>query len=207
MRSLLTVTTAASELYLLTEAEAREACGIASGDNDKILNFRKRSAAIITSACNVRADGATPPTLRLETLTETFRLQETRDGIALARRPVVEIVSIVEDGVTLEATDYETDSAVGEVRRLCSDYPAWWAACKIVVSYRAGWAAVPEPLKLAAMKLVTLLNAESARDPNLKSVDIPGVIRKDFWVSPNDDPLVSSEIHDLLKDYRNPLFA
>jgi hypothetical protein len=207
MRSLLTVTNAASELYLLTEAEAREACGIASGQDAKILDFRKRSAAIITSACNVRAAGAQPPTLLLETLTETFRLTETAEGLILARRPIVEVVSVVEDAVTLDGTDYQTDAAAGSLMRLCSDYPAWWAPCKIVVSYRAGWATVPEPLKLAAMKMVTLLKAESARDPNLKEVEIPGVSRKVYWVSPNDDPLVSAEIDDLLKDYRNPVFA
>lgn len=207
MRSILTVTTAASELYLLTEAEAREASGITSGENDKVLNFRKRSAAIITSACNVRAAGAQPATLLLETLQETFRLEESADVLTLARRPIVEIVSVVEDGVTLDATDYETDASVGALRRLCSDYPDWWPPYKIVVSYRAGWATVPEPLKMAAMKLVTLLKAESARDPNMREVEIPGVMRKVYWVSPNDDPLVSAEIDELLKDYRNPTFA
>jgi hypothetical protein len=207
MRSLLTVTTAANELYLLTEAEAREASGIASGQDDKILNFRKRSAAIITSACNVRAAGAQPATLLLETLSETIRLDEAMEEITLARRPIVEVVSIVEDAVTLVTTDYEIDAALGSLRRLSSDYPAWWMPCKIVVAYRAGWATVPENLKLAAMRMVTLLKAESSRDPNLKEVEIPGLIRKTYWVSPNDDPLVSAEIDELLKDFRNPLFA
>lgn len=207
MNSILSVTAAADDPLLLTEAEARAATGIASGQNDKILLVRKFATAAITSRCYLRAAGATAPTLRLETFSEQFRLECPAESLILSRRPLIEIVSAVEDGVTLAATDYEMNPSTGMLMRLCSDYPAWWMPCKITIAYRAGWATVPDNLRNAAMKLCTLLSAEAARDPNLKSIEIPGVVRKDYWVSPNDDPLISAEIQDLLGDYVNPAMA
>jgi hypothetical protein len=207
MQSILTVTAAAGDPLLLTEAESRSATGIASGQNDKILLVRKFVTAAIVSRCNLRAAGVATKTLRLETYSEQFRLECAVETLILARRPLVEIVSVVEDGVTLETADYEMNPSSGTLLRLCSDYPAWWAPCKITVAYRAGWATVPDNLRNAAMKLCTLLSAESGRDPNLKSIEIPGVVRKDYWVSPSDDPLISAEIHDLLGDFINPAMA
>lgn len=207
MRSVLTVTTAATDLALLTMAELRQATGIATGQDDKLNALGRGIAAAITSRCNVRAVGATPPTLRSETLTEMFRLDCPREQLIMARRPITSITSVVEDGATVATTDYEMDAASGLLRRLCSDYPAWWSASKITVVYVAGWSTVPENLRSAAMKLATALNSETGRDPSLKAVDIPGVISREYWVGPSDDPLINREIEDLLAEYINPAMA
>lgn len=207
MRSILTVTTEAASLLLLTDAELRRATGVASGQDEAHAALNKQIAAALTSRCNVRAYGAQPPTLRLETLSESFRLDCPSEQLILARRPIVEIVSVTEDGVAVSASDYEIDAAQGIVIRLCSDYPAWWSASKIVVAYRAGWETVPDNLRNAAMKLATVLWSEGGRESNLRSIDIPGVESREYWVGPSDDPLISSEIEDLLGDYINPAMA
>lgn len=208
MRPILTVTTAASDLMLLTEAEARQAIpnGAAAPDT-QVLQLRKSVSAAITSRCNVWASGATAPTLRLETLSQQNRLYCPVEQIRLVRRPVIEIVAVTEDAVAVDSINYELDAATGLLRRLCSDYPSWWCASKIVIAYRAGWATVPENLRSAAMKLATVVWTEATRDSGLKSIEIPDVITKEYWVGPSDDPLFSREIEELLADYINPLQA
>lgn len=209
MRPLLTVTTAATDLLLLTDAEARQATGIESGNDAKILSLRKSISAAITSRCNVWASGATPPTLRLETLSQQNRLECPVEEIRLVRRPVIEVTSVTEDSVAVASTDYELDAATGLLRRLCSDYPSFWFACsKVVVTYRAGWATVPENLKAAAMRFANAVWAQASRgDPDLRSITIPDVITKEYWAGPADDPLMSRDMEELLADYINPAMA
>jgi hypothetical protein len=206
VQSILTITTPADSLLLLTDAELRRATGVASGNDTEHTALNKAVAAAVTSRCRVRASGATPATLRMETITEVFRLQCPIEELILARRPIVGITSIVEDLVTLTAdTDYEiSNAAAGFVQRLCDDYPAWWSASKITVVYQAGWSTVPENLKSAASKLATGMWSEAGRDSGLKSITIPDVITKEYWVGPSDDPLFTREIEELLADYINP---
>lgn len=205
MQSILTVTTAATDLLLLTDAELRRATGVASGQDAALLSLNKGIASAITSRCHVKAAGATAPTLRLETLTQVFRLDAPQEHLILARRPLVSITSVVEDAVTVDADDYEMQSGPGFLLRLCNDYPAWWSACKITVVYTAGWETVPENLRQAAMKLAKVLWSESQPgDPNAKRIVVPGVYEIERWVPQGDDPLFSQEINELLRDYINP---
>ena len=108
------------------------------------------------------------------------------------------IVSVTVDGNTLDEAEYEVDKATGLFFRVCGD----WLCEKVVVAFTAGFETAPGSLKLAATKLATALAAESGRDPNLKRVDIPDVMEKEFWVAPTTDPLLSAEIQDLLAPYK-----
>lgn len=198
---MLTVTTAATDLTLLSQAELRAAVGVVDGSQDTTLTtLGKRVASCIAKACRVASDGAVPPTLRLETLTETFRLNSRHVEIVLSRRPVISITSVTEDGNALTAADYELENGSGILRRLDgSDNPSCWAAAKIVVVYAAGWATVSDDLKLAATKLAATFWAEGQKiDPSLKRESIPGVIEQEWWVGPSDDPLIPQEVMDIL---------
>ena len=205
MRPILSVISAAADTSLLTLAEIRAATGVPSGQDAALEALERRVAAAITSRCNVVAGGARAPTLRLETLSCQYRLDCPVERLLLRRRPVTGIASIVECGVTLTAADYEVDASTGSVSRLCGDYPAWWMPGKIVVEFDAGWGIVPENLRSAAMKLAAVMWSEAARvDPGLKRENIPGLIDREWWVGPSDDPLMSREIEELLADYINP---
>lgn len=198
---MLTVTTAATDLTLLTVAELRAAVGVADGKQDaKLSTLGFRTAAAIASACKVASDGAVPRTLRLETLSETFRLKSSHTEIVLSRRPGISITSVTEDETALTADDYELEKGSGILRRLDgSDNPSCWAAAKIVVVYTAGWATVPDDLKLAATKLAAAFWSEGQKiDPALKRESIVGVIEQEWWVGPSDDPLIPQEVMDLL---------
>jgi len=203
MNSRFTVTTPASDLSLLTIAELRAAAGVADSSRDVELTLLGlRVSASIARQCGIASDGVNPPTLLRETCSEVFRPGADAASLILSRRPVTSVASVAfDDDAPEDAEDYEVDPATGILTRLCDNYPIKWPRCKISVSFVAGYATAPDDLKLAASKLATATFAETARDPNLKREDIPGVREVEFWVAPSDDPLLSQEISDLLAPY------
>lgn len=212
--SIISVTQEASDLTLLTIDELRSAAGIADGSKDAALTqLGTRVADVITQACKVATDGATPPTLRQEVLTETFRLnhwwnrrnqQSARETLILARRPIVSVQSIVEAGNTLDSSDYEIHASAGTLIRLFNDAPSHWARDKIVVSYTAGWDIVPQGLKRAAERLVQLYWFEIGIDPAVRQENVAGVYSQTRWIGSVTDPSIPQEVMDDLGPYINP---
>lgn len=194
------VTTPATELSLLTIAELRAAAGVSDSSQDtKLFGIGRGASTALARRCAIIDDGVNPPTLLQETCTEIFRW--TGCGpLRLARRPVTSITSVTIDGNVSDAADYEV---VGgrNLYALSSDEITDWAAGKITVVYVCGYEPAPSDLKLAASKLVTALNAEAARDPSLKREDVPGLMEREYWVAPSDDPFLSKEIDDLIAPY------
>lgn len=220
MNSILTVATPAADLTLLTIAELRAAVGVVDGSKDAQLTpLGTRVAGMITAACRVVADGATPPTLRLESLVETFWPNSNRvgcryhghaghdDRLVLARRPIVLVPSVEENGVILDNDDdYAIEAGAGILLRLNGDSPGrWLRGSKIVVTYSAGWGTVPQDLKLAAEQLARGYWFEGTRDPALRQISVPGVIERQFWVGSASDPAVPQDVIDMLGPYRNIL--
>nr|WMC97943.1 hypothetical protein RAR13_04300 [Aminobacter aminovorans] len=203
MNSIFSVTTPAADTSLLTIAELRAAAGVSDSSQDAALTtLGARVSASIARACGVASDGVNPPTLLRETCSEIYRPTARRDKIVLSRRPVTSISSITEGDEALTSDAYELSKPSGILTRLSSDYPTCWPCGKIIVVYIAGFATVPDDLKLAASKLTTALYAETARDPSLKRERVDGVGEFEYWVAPSDDPLLSAEISDLIAPYR-----
>jgi hypothetical protein len=126
--------------------------------------------------------------------------------LLLARRPIVSVSLVVEAGNDLDPTsDFEIRSGEGALLRLFNDTPSHWARDKIIVTYVAGWATVPEGLKRAAEKLVRFYWSEAAKDPLLRSVNIPGVSERTYWIGSPDDPSIPQDVMDDLGPYINPL--
>lgn len=201
---MLTVTTAATDLKLLTTSELRAAIGIDDASQDATLaTIGARVAASIARLCRVADAAPTPVTLRSEVLTEVFRLSSGAEKLILSRRPVTSITSVVVDDVTLESTEYEVEAGPGLLFYLSDDYRTMWTGNKITVVYTAGWATVPDDLKLAASKLVGDIYHAGTRDPNLKRERIDGAGEWEYWVAPTSDPLASEEVMQLLSPYTN----
>lgn len=171
-------------------------------------------ASMITNACNVAKSGAIPPTLRLESVVEDFKIQshfaqttfhrhrlyyDGRPGTALAliRRPVASITSVTEDGQNLTTDDYEVDSNL--LYRLSSDQRIHWARREVVVTYAAGWEVVPDDLKYAAIKFVQDEISRGARDRYLKARTVPGVLEQQWWVDPTRDSMIPPEVYAILE--------
>lgn len=203
MHSTFNITTPAENLSILTVEELRAAVGVTGASQDAALSaLGLRVSTSIARQCGVVSDGVRPPTLLSETCTEVFRPARSQRDLILARRPVSEVVSVSENGAPLDAANYEIRRASGIVNRLSGDALSRFSCAKITVVYKAGFEAAPDDLKLAASKLATALYSETARDPSLKRIDIPGVMEKEYWVAPSADPLLSAEISDLLAPYR-----
>jgi hypothetical protein len=203
MYSTFTVTTPAENLSLLTTEELRAAVGVTDSSQDAALSaLGLRLSTSIARQCGVASDGVHPATLLSETCSEVFRPARQNQDLVLARRPVSEITAVSENGTVLDVADYEIRGGSGILTRLSGDRFSWFPCGKITVVYVAGFDKAPDDLKLAATKLATALYSETARDPNLKRVDIPDVEMREYWVGPSDDPLLSAEISDLLARYR-----
>lgn len=208
-----TVTTPATDRSLLSLAELRAAATVSDNSQDaSLLLIGKYVDATITKACRVVVDGAVPPTMRLETLTEIFRSiqdrgdrrhgaqQHRHNCLILSRRPVVDIISVTENGTLLDAAEYEVEAASGLLYRLSGT--AWrvdWCGPTATVAYTAGYATVPDDLKYAAIKFVQSITQQAGRDPLLTLKRIEGVSEYRYWVDPTKDTVVPAEVMDLLE--------
>jgi hypothetical protein len=220
MKSLFQVTASAPDRSLLTLPELRATIGIPDHSEDAALQLLgNRLADRIARACKVGIDGATPPTLREETILETFRLGAGGVGrargfhhfddvlaiqdLVLGRRPIVSVASIVEDCYTLDADDFEIHSGAGMLLRLWDDFPACWLPVKVVVGYTAGWATVPDGLRTAAERLARYYWFRDMRDPALKQISLAGIGSRSFESQPATDPDVPADVMDMLAPFVN----
>lgn len=129
--------------------------------------------------------------------------------VVLARRPVVAIASITENGTAVDAADYLLAAAPGVVRRLSSALPAAWPRALIGVTYTAGWllpgdegSNLPADIEEAAIITVKAAWFGRTRDPAVKSENIQGVRQVDYFfgVPGQDGPLPDDALKKLQFD-------
>ncbi len=181
MRSILTVTTAATVTDLTTLDRVKSELSITDNANDVLLRAKIREAS---SDINARA-WADP----YETLTETFWNIPYDEYLLLRRRPNITITSVTVDDIA--ATDYRLDAETGQLYCLdCNGFPIFWVSCKsIVVVYSAGYV-MPgqtgsnlEPsLEAATIELLQSYWMSRGRDPLIRSEDVPGLGAVQYWV-------------------------
>jgi hypothetical protein len=219
MQSLVVVTVPAASIDLITVDD------LAAELSQQVDSARM--ALSVTAASNSICRYLRRP-LAQETVSETFRrtryqardlmLAEYRQAdcnLILSRYPVGSITSVVEDGTTLDPTNYELDPASGRLARLASDHFIAWMAAKTVITYVAGYilppdptATLPAPIQLACRRLAALFFRTSEREPGLRSEIIPGVIEKQYWDqtrSGQADDDLPADIRAILEPYRMPL--
>ena len=207
--SFINVSAPASDLDLLTLEQLKDAVDVSGSTYDaKLKLLGARVSAAITAACQVEGDGINPPTLLKETVTETFRRQsfwangawpfadseKMRHSLYLKRFPVASVISVVADGTMLDPSSYELRAADGALVRLSNDTETPWLNWKIVVSYSAGFASVPDDLALCAAQLAQILWWQSGRDPNQKQAFLEGVSRREWFANPHDGDLVPKSL-------------
>jgi hypothetical protein len=211
----LTVTTPAADLLLLTIEEMRTAAGVTGTGSDAALQATEaRVAAAIMAECHVAVGRGAPPTLKQETLTETF-FGVNAVVLVLARRHEVEIVSVTVDGVARDVEAVLAEPEAGLLHLLDGNVPTIWRGGRIVVVYKAGFAEVPPELKMAAGDFLRLAWAEKTRDPALKRevIDMPDVERREreYWVGAVPGQSTEGAVPDVvagqLLRFRNSAFA
>lgn len=202
-----TVSIPAANRALMTLADIRQAIPSAADESDATVQALGLAVSdMVSRACRIRGDGVNPPTLLSEPILETFRLKSYQDALYLARRFVTAISSVVEDGVTLSADEYEVEKATGILTRLDeNDEPISWPCGKIVVTYTAGFATVPGDLRLAAQAALREQWSAFQRDPLLRAETVDGVGSFTYWVntgSGGSGGSVSDFVLGMLSPYR-----
>lgn len=196
----LTIDTPNTDRSLLTQAERRAAAGLAPTDGSRDVKLNALGGyvdAMITKACDVARSGVIPPTLRLETVVETFNFKSTQDGLFLSRKPVVEVTAVSDAGSALTTDDWELDGQ--GLWRVSGSTRTYWGVGETSVTYSAGFATVPDDLKYAAIKFMQAELQSGGRDPLLKRFSIPDVIEREFWVDPTKDSVVPADVMDILE--------
>jgi len=200
---------------LTTSAKVQAVLGIAT-DTALIEAMIERVSALAAARCGLARDVAgAMPTFGTETLRATWFVdsgERPRSALILPWRvPVTTITSVVEAAVTLTAgTDYRLVGG-GLVERLVQDAPVAWSSGKIVVTYVAGWAlatanAVPPDLEAAVIEQVKGMYVARARDPAVRSVNVPEVYSASYSVAGGDSIGSSgllAQVEAALAPYRN----
>ncbi len=179
------VVTAANDLSLATIEQLRVAAGLAEDDGSRdpeLTALGERLAEDVSTACRIVSDGVNPPTLRSETVRDTYRLKSNTGSLILSRRFVSSLISVVESGTTLTADEYELDAEAGLLKRLSGDTEISWPSGKHVVDYIAGFTDVPASLSGVVKDEAKLRLSESERDPAVKSETTEGIDSVDYWV-------------------------
>lgn len=141
-------------------------------------------------------------------------------GLLLDRGPVVRILGVVADGVTMAAETYETDGM--SLYRVEGGARRPWSAHSLVVDYEAGWLLpseergippttaaldLPADVERAVVQLVGVALSASGRDVMVKSEDVEGVGRFDYYVQGASAELPHPEAEATLLQYRRLRFG
>jgi hypothetical protein len=198
----LTVTTPAADPSLTDLATVKDELAISGTDSDtRLTRWIKEESAAISLYVGRQ--------LRAEDVVETFRsdypyyadhfyssyyhhhplTQRTPAGLRLRRFPVVSIASVIADGTVLVANvDYELEADRGLLYRLTdSGSRIPWFGLAIAVTYTGGWAQVtdvPGNVQSAVQNAVAYRLSGRSLDPNVRSISIPGVMDKQYFVPP-----------------------
>lgn len=199
-----TVTSAAASFDLTLLATVKSELGITNADHDADIDrWIDQASQTAATYCN--------RTFAQQTYQGTWRLQEEArrtDMLVLPHFPVASITTVVEDGVTLTAADYEFEAETGFLWRLRSDERTCWAAAKVVVTFVAGYQLLdqlPHDVERAVIVMVKQNYFAKARDPLVSEIEIEGVSRRKYWVGsvPGDDNgALPAEVEALLNPYR-----
>lgn len=210
MKTALSLITAASDRGLLPLEDLRAAAGVTgNGEDARLQKAGVAVADTIARWCGVAQAGISPPTLRRETLEQTFWPAQCHMQLVMARR-FVGTISVIEKGVSLPAEEFSLDAAAGLLLRLRGGEPCEWACGAIKVTYQAGFEEVPTDLAQVASEMVSR-RLGTARDPMLKRrrVDVPGVeeVEEEFWVDANAAVDITPDMAAVLLAYRTPVFG
>jgi uncharacterized phiE125 gp8 family phage protein len=201
MRPILTITVPASVRALCLLADVKADLGITDGAQDAYLNSEIAAASRVIDAWCGRV-------LARETVQE-LRRDVYLDALVLMRSPVVSITSVVEDGVTLAAGDYEADADAGTLYRLSSDARTMWRASKITITYVAGYLLpsqggrnLPEDIERAARLMVVTGARKRGRDLSVRSETAQDVGAVSYLDPREGMEAMPPEVAALLSPYR-----
>ncbi len=212
---------------LTTAANARADLGLPAGApaDDQLKRFIAQASASAASFCR--------RTFGRETVRERFEIDwrrcrdEDADGLLLSRAPVVQIVSVKVDSLTLAPTAYQLEERPAHpvslfyLRSVVDGEPRAWGGRSVAVEYEAGWLLpgetrgeppttaldLPADVERAVIQLVGASASASGRDAMVKSEDVEGVGSTSWYVQGASAALPHPEAEAILAQYRRAVFA
>ena len=212
---------------LTTAAAARADLGLPDGSpaDEQIGRWIAQASTTAASFCR--------RTFGRETVRERFeidwrRCREDDEGLLLSRAPVVRILSVKVDGLTLAPSAYEVAEQPAHpvslfyLRHLVNGEPRAWGGRGITVEYEAGWLLpgedrgdpvtttapdLPADVERAVIQLVGASVSASGRDMMVKSEDVEGVGSFSYYVQGANASLPHPEAEAALAQYRRMAFA
>lgn len=116
----------------------------------------------------------------------------------LSRSPVIEIVSITNDGEAVDASSYHLDRAIGRIVPLSFS----WGS-EVLVRYEAGYAEIPLDIQGAVGEIVKALQFNRTRDPLLRSENILSGLYAYTLFDANASPAgTAQQVAAILDSYR-----
>lgn len=165
--------------------------------DEQLRFFIHAASTAVESYCNRK--------FTYRTQTVTLSGGDVLDRLDLPVNPVGSIVSVVENGTTLAASDYVLDGP-GPVlyKRSGTNYSRWWlpGTDNIVVTYSTGSASIPADVRLAVRFMVRELWDDSQRGNQTGNVR-----SADQYDTGNTLNLFTPVIRSLLANYLVPGFA
>jgi len=136
-----------ADLPVISLDEAKAYLNVTSTTGDEEIR------GFILAATDI-AERLTSRQLRRRSFVESYSVSGS--GFSLSAQPVISVTTVVEDGVTLTATDYVIDVRVGVIYRGTTTSPLYWAAGvdNVVVTYVAG-ESTPSPTAQLLVKELT----------------------------------------------------
>lgn len=202
-RSLVTVTTPATERDLCTLTAVKLELSLSGSAADAILTERiaQMSAMIETHCRRVFAR---------ETVQEIFRdVDDYR--LSLTRFPVSSITSVTIDGEALSSGDYEIDAEAGALFRLSSDARVSIYASKVTVIYTAGYVlpdtanpTLPADIQRACVLAATTAYLGKGRDLTIRSESAQDVVQVSYLDPRAGIEALPPQVAGLLAPYRMP---
>lgn len=126
-----------------------------------------------------------------DAVVDHFLEDENTSYLRLSMRPATAIASIVEDGTTLDSSEYELGERDGKVWRLSGGERHYWPAdVQIAVTYTGGFElleTLPDDIERACIDQVKAKWFEGQRgDPTVRSFNIPDVLQETYSVAGGD---------------------
>ncbi|XUM25119.1 phage head-tail connector protein (plasmid) [Bradyrhizobium oligotrophicum S58] len=189
MRSIVEVTEPNTDKQLTTLARVKRELNITGEDAERDVTLNEK---IDEASDDIEA--ALGFHVGRETVRETFwhdQQEQNIDRLILDRTPVAAITSVTVDGLVIDPSLYRFDAATGELFVLTpSGLPFVWLFYKsVIVVYAGGYilpaetgSNLPAGIQGACVELLSDYWAAKGRDPSVKSEEIPGVSRVDYWI-------------------------
>lgn len=231
--SILTVTTPATsrDLSTVDAWQAQSGIAVSGADAAAVAQLITAASRAIEQFCNrVFAREVLRETIWPERDAYPYQVPGGIEVLQLQRWPIAVdgdgnvAVQVKEGAGAAQRTlvlddDYMADTEIAHLIRLNqSALPMPWPAQRFVIEYTAGWvvpgqadagtlATLPADVTDACNRLVTGRWYERKRDPFLKSVQVEGVDRVDYWIPNGDTGNFPPDVADLLDNYRVPVLA